>query len=207
MLTLTCGTSWTDIVSYGVLPGAAVLGVVVAYLGLVTWKRQLKGTAEYELARRMLSNTYRLRDAMRGVRQPWILPDEVVTALTDQGVKDTAEEALRNRAVYAERWNRVSAAWRELAVEVTEAEVLWSLPEEELTSGLRKCTGKLYSAVMRFFDPEVQPGAATQTPGLDQRWRATIYAQINDSDPDEFRDELEAAVRQVEKIVRPHLKR
>lgn len=49
-----------------VLMLAAVVGAYVALRGLSTWNRQLKGGAEYELTRRLLKCTYRLRDATQG---------------------------------------------------------------------------------------------------------------------------------------------
>lgn len=51
----------------GALAAAAVAG-----LGLATWREQLKGRTEYDLARRMLKKTYRLREAVRAARSPLI---------------------------------------------------------------------------------------------------------------------------------------
>lgn len=48
----------------------ALVGGGVAIYGLISWKRQLKGKTEYELARRVLRAVYRLRDAIRGIRNP-----------------------------------------------------------------------------------------------------------------------------------------
>ena len=49
---------------------AAVGAVVIGGLGLSTWRRQLKGHAEYELARRVLRALYTARDNLFHVRSP-----------------------------------------------------------------------------------------------------------------------------------------
>jgi hypothetical protein len=45
---------------------AAVAAGIIAIMGYNAWKKQLRGKAEYELARRLLRNVYRVRDAIRG---------------------------------------------------------------------------------------------------------------------------------------------
>jgi len=44
------------------------VGATVAYLGLKTWRRELRGRAEYDLARRILSNAYKVRRAIHTFR-------------------------------------------------------------------------------------------------------------------------------------------
>ena len=54
-IALTCGT---------------IVGIYVAIRGLNTWNRQLRGTSEYDLARRVLRCVYRHRDALISVSVP-----------------------------------------------------------------------------------------------------------------------------------------
>jgi hypothetical protein len=51
-----------------VLIAASSIAAVVALLGLRTWKKQLKGRTDYELARRLLKSAYAVRDALQIVR-------------------------------------------------------------------------------------------------------------------------------------------
>src|SRR5260221_5644218 len=55
---------------------AAVIGSYVALMGLSTWKRQLKGHTDHELARRILVSLYKYRDAINGVRHPMMTNNE-----------------------------------------------------------------------------------------------------------------------------------
>jgi hypothetical protein len=59
-----------------VLMGTAVAAMYVAFKGLGTWNRQLKGGAEYELTRRLLRSTYRMRETMKAVRNPVVFQHE-----------------------------------------------------------------------------------------------------------------------------------
>ena len=50
---------WVEPAKEIILTIAAIIGVVVAFVGLRTWRKQLKGNTEYELARRFLHSVYR----------------------------------------------------------------------------------------------------------------------------------------------------
>jgi hypothetical protein len=49
---------------------AAVGAASIGLLGLATWRKQLKGRTEYELARRLLVAVYRIRNAVSYLRNP-----------------------------------------------------------------------------------------------------------------------------------------
>lgn len=59
---------------------SAIAVAVIAGIGLRTWTKQLKGTAEYELAKRLLQAVYKVRDAMNDVtiRDRRIYPGEII---------------------------------------------------------------------------------------------------------------------------------
>lgn len=86
---------------------AAIVGSYVGVNGLKTWERQLKGNAEYDLARRLLKRTYQWRDAVQQVRNP----------LGIGGAEASIE--------YQKRWDEVRNAKNELHIDLIEAEVIW----------------------------------------------------------------------------------
>lgn len=57
--------------------GAGV-AIYVALRGLSAWRRQLKGNVQYELARRLLTNVYRARDALHAVRALYVPTSETL---------------------------------------------------------------------------------------------------------------------------------
>ena len=66
---MTCIEIFT-IIKDAAVTGAAITGAFVAFKGLGTWRRQLKGLSEYELSRRILVTLFKYRDAINGVRHP-----------------------------------------------------------------------------------------------------------------------------------------
>jgi hypothetical protein len=91
---------------------AAVGGLIVASLGLKTWRKQLKGNTQYELSRRVLRAVFKTRDAMRQVRNPFISAAEFEQASKAAGF--SSEEIQQNLrgvgsvgAVHESRWRFV----------------------------------------------------------------------------------------------------
>jgi hypothetical protein len=85
---------------------AAAVGAAVAVLGLNTWNRQLKGSAEYDFARRILKITYRLRDAMTKVRHPAMWAAEMPQPPPEEAKSMSGEEIFyyRHARAYQARW-------------------------------------------------------------------------------------------------------
>jgi hypothetical protein len=69
-----------------VTASAAVVGVVIAYAGLQTWKAQLKGRAAYDVARATLRGALRVRNAIESVRAPFISVGEMHHAFKETGI-------------------------------------------------------------------------------------------------------------------------
>jgi hypothetical protein len=108
-----------------------------ALKGLSTWRRQLRGNAEYDLARRVLRITYRVRDEIEAARKPMASPGEVKLALKEAGVTldgVSSEESLtiQSWATTARRWNRVHEAVADLRVEMREMQALWGIRRSTL---------------------------------------------------------------------------
>ena len=109
-----------DVVTIVGTLGALTIGV----LGLSTWHRQLRGTSEYDVAKKTVLLTYHVRDAMQALRSPllYLQKEEV-----DAGRSLQAEQR-----VYDERMQMVQEKWAELRTLSLEARVIWG----EKTEGL-----------------------------------------------------------------------
>src|SRR3990170_7831809 len=83
---------------------SAIALTIIAYAGLRTWRSQLKGKTEYELARRVLHRVYGIREAVREVRKPYIGASEEKAAFKDLGLDNLPPVAGHSptslRAVY-----------------------------------------------------------------------------------------------------------
>jgi hypothetical protein len=58
------------------LAGAGVTTAIVAVKGLQSWRRQLRGKSEYDVARDLIKATYRLREVVKVYRSPVLWAEE-----------------------------------------------------------------------------------------------------------------------------------
>jgi len=98
----------------------AIIGVGVAIAGLSTWRKQIKGKTEYDLARRLLKSIYKIRDSIPAVRNPFQLAGEIEAALRESRIEPEGTLNYANtkaiRAVYTMRWNKLRDSVIELNV-------------------------------------------------------------------------------------------
>lgn len=188
---------------------AAVGAATVAALGLATWREQLKGRTQYDLARRMLRKTYRLREAVRAARSPMIFGGEMAVAAQEteegqvemwQGALDEKDDAVA--AVYDRRWKRVAEIKSDLETDAFEAEALWGSEQtDEALKPLRDFHGTLFALmgehVMRLRGGIHAPDA--------ERGRAIRRRFLGGSEEDDLGNELDEAIKSVEEFLRPHL--
>jgi hypothetical protein len=180
----------------------------VAIKGLQTWRHQLKGTVNYELAKRLLKATYRLRDALQSVRNPFIPAAETRVAIkeTHLDIKPTEEgfNAASTAAVYQLRWKPVFEAYQTLEVEAIEAEAVWGPEARAVTTALRKNINSLFVA-LDFYLKDMQSGGPRM---LDQTIRETyerIVFNASAPDDDQYSKDLNSSVTAIEELARPHL--
>lgn len=187
---------------------AAAGGAVVAAMGLATWREQLKGRTQYDLARRMLEKTYRLREAIRSARNPVILGGEFHAAAEEEtdgeethpGATDEYNDAIA--AVYDQRWKHVAEIKSDLEADAFEAEALWGSEEtDEALEPLRDFHGRFFAVmnehVMRLRGGIHAPNA--------ERGREIRRRFLGGGEEDELGDQLDEAIVQIEDFLRPHL--
>ncbi len=188
----------------------SVLGLIIAYCGLQTWRRQLRGNTEYDLARRLLRASFKMRDALRTVRNPFMVASEIADALKEAGVsQEEIEKSGCNLnpdvAVYNTRWKTVAEALSDLKVEALEAEVLWGSAAIDSLKPLYDSVAKLRLALVRLLRqgrrdrPPLKPDEADRIDGI-------IYDTSEGSVDDEFTVEVHAAIERVKALVKPKLK-
>jgi hypothetical protein len=183
----------------------------VALRGLQTWRDQLKGTAEYELAKRLLKAAYQLRDALQSVRNPLIMAAEFSQALKEAQLDlkpgDEDYNAASTTAVYQMRWKPVTEAYRALELEAVEAETLWGSEARAATTTIRTSIGSLYSALnlvlldMKSHVPPVLDNLSRE------KFRQIVYSMTDKPEEDPFLKDLTSAIKVIEDLARPYLTR
>jgi hypothetical protein len=187
---------------------AVGIGAYAALSGLNTWREQLRGKTEYELARRLMRSALDVRDMANSFRHPAIGGGEMLDALRESGIDPAKVDLITDKRatplVYQRRWSRVAKAMSDLHVEILEAEVLWGDSPRECEEGLRRAVHPLWAAMTMRFGRE-RPDSP-QDEGARKREQEQfhiIYA--GSQEPDATAEAITAAVRAFEAVVKPHL--
>ncbi|EKT4469788.1 hypothetical protein [Pseudomonas juntendi] len=191
---------------------ATVVGVALAsYVGLgglSTWKKQLSGTSNHELARRVLVLAYKYRDAVDRVRNPWISPKEMELDNTLENGETSQERRYAGTCIaYDKRFLLVTESRRELDVTLLEAEALWGAEIKELVKPLYDKSWKLYAYIETYM-MSIDPG---QDDAYRQEYAEIVRSQPNirnrkdRADQDTFAIEFNQLLNNVERYLRSKL--
>ena len=128
-----------DIFSIIGTTGAITIGII----GLTTWKRQLKGTNEYELAKKAIFLTYEIERSIQSVRDPmlYLQRDEV----------EAGRSLKEEQRIYDKRMNDLYKKWAELQTIRLETKVIWSNEAENSFNDIQNVIGKLRAAIWLHF--------------------------------------------------------
>jgi hypothetical protein len=137
---------------------AGVTAIVVAVKGLATWKRQLRGNADFDLAKRALHAVFGFRDAIRACRSPFMSGAEMEDALEaeDSGrpervfASDKARHDAGQLTAYQRRWRRVADAQSKVHDLSLEAEALWGPQIPQMLVELAKSSAELHWAIEQY---------------------------------------------------------
>ena len=189
---------------------AGIIGSVVAIKGLTTWRRQLKGQVEYDLARRLLRLTYQYRDAISAVRHPAMWTWEMSTPPEDKlkTMNDKQIYFYGRFKAYEKRWDRVGEIRSLLYPELTEAEVLWEYEIKDSFAALSQLENKLFRRIqhqMELENPDVHKYEKDDIKSLIDKKHDIIYATF--SDDDVYKREFDENVDNIAAKLKNHLRR
>lgn len=180
-------TATKDVVSIVGALGALTIGT----LGLFTWRRQLQGTSEYELAKKALLKAYELQNAIQAVRNPMLY---LKTDKVDAGSRLQAEQQ-----VYDDRMAKVHEKWAELQTVRLEAKVIWGEAAADTFIGLQECIGNLNAGIwLHFWMKGAYAGPAVTVDNSPQRIAENDKIIYHMGDDDDFSQRLSKAVTSVE---------
>jgi len=189
------------------LGGAAVTTAVVAVKGLMGWRRELKGKAEFDAARGLAKATYKLRDTFYACRAPFIgayeFPEGYQGAL---GRPAAEEEAKAWGHVYKNRWAPVGSALQEFDACALEAESIWGPAIRQKTDAIRQCLRELNAAMQASLMDKAAGGEDFRADKDFGRQIRSALSSTGSDDKDDLTRKMQAAVAGVEDLVRPHLR-
>lgn len=210
-MNIDCLTQYISITKDTVLTVAAVVGAYVALKGLSTWNRQLKGGVEYDLTRRILKCAYRLREAIKGVRNPVMWGNEMPPP-PESEASNMSKEQVRHYGLanaYQQRWDKVTEVRTDLQTEMLEAEAIWGRVIYEKFEPIFKLQQELFSSVHAYIsacNPNESEQSRAAYQGIMNKQRDILY-DLTSENPDEFTQDINRAIKEIESFLKPHLRK
>lgn len=163
-------------------------GIIIAGIGLATWKKQIKGTKEFETAYNLHYSILKLRDAIKNVRNPAIWPSENQKALEYSKSKypNKSREDIENNShayVYEMRWEEIKNASTEMESYLLAAEVIWGPEILNLVKPLNKKINELNIYLAQYFQPDMRTKSFMELHNI-------IYDKSNGDEKDAFSKEM-----------------
>ena len=199
---------WPKFISIGkdlIIAGAAITGSIVAAKGLSTWRRQLKGQAEYELSKRILKLTFQYRDTVCGVRNPVMWSYEMPQPPQAEEMDRDQLKYYGTSKAYEVRCDRVTDVRQTRYPELLEAEALWGIELEKLFETLFNLQNILFTNIgyhLSLLDPNTPK---THKASINKLIKEdVIFDTLHEED--NFRKEFSLGVKAIEQFLKPHLK-
>lgn len=187
-------------------------GLWIAYQGLSTWKKQLKGNTEYELSRSIIVSLLKYKSAIDAFRVPAIYSYEIPKLPEETKYEnDDYAEHYRMNVIYQARWDKVSASGIELQVKIFEGETIWGEEFKTLFKGLKKLENELFKAIrehLKLLNPEVSSDIKERirVGSLYQdEFRNPINAYFDDDEEDKFDLDLLKQINEIKDFLKPKL--
>lgn len=191
---------------------ASALGVALAFYvglqGLATWKKQLRGAAHHELARKALIELFKYRESVERARSPFMLAFEMEIALDDEKDLSFREKSyLRKCKGYQSRFEAISAARAPIHATLLESEALWGKELRELFKVLFGLQHDLHMYVENWLmsiDPREDDDYRSVYNDL-VKGKPRIMFERSGEEEDEFKKTFNLAVIKIEHYLRPKL--
>ena len=179
-------------------------GLVIAGFGLATWKKQIKGSKEFEAVHNLHFAMLKLREAIKHVRNPAIWPSEsqrAVKFIKERSPEKSDEELKKNEHafVYEMRWQKITDAYTEAESHLLTAEALWGHEIMDLTKPLNKKVRELNINLNQNFAPEMR------TKDL-MAIHDVIYDKSSETEQDAFSTEVSKSIDAVADYLRGKIK-
>ena len=175
-------------------------GLVIAGMGLATWKKQIHGTKEFETAYNLRYSILKLRDAIKHVRNPMIWPSESNRALKHSKEKYPEKQKeetdkTTNAYVYEMRWEEIVSASTEMESHLLSAEVLWGTEILNLVKPINKKITELNICLKQNFQPEFRTKDFKEI-------RDVMYDISGEEGEDKFTQDVTSAVKEINNYIK-----
>lgn len=196
---------WLSFAKDVVTLGVAVVGVCVACKGLKTWQRQLKGSSQFDVAKRLMLKVYLIRQEIESCRSP--IRYVTFIEYDDEGNAIPASQQ-QYEAIKKDMWDSFSGvgkAFNEIELLLVESDIVLDKKIRELFKPIKKICFKLRVSIREYLNllepKKIQQRAAELTAKRSEELEKIIYAE----DGDEIQTQVDSAVAEIEEFIRPYI--
>ena len=173
---------------------------------LNTWRRQLRGNTEYQLAKSILASVYEVREAIVSVRHPFMLYSREPDHLPQEKLKELSQGEREWHALaqaYQRRWEPVQTAKAKLDANLLEAEVVWGPDIRSKVNPLNGLIVELLIAIQDHLEARKPNGRyKSPHPELTSKLQETLYGV---GEADRFKEQLGEIINAIESELRSHI--
>jgi hypothetical protein len=188
------------------LAAAACVTGYVAIVGLGAWQREIRGRANFDVARQLAKSVYVLRDQVSYCRSPFTAAQEFPSGYQGGLSNPTGKEEGDAWAhVYANRWMSVGKAVQDFDAASLEAEALWGHDVKVQWAELRGCVRELQVDIEMFIRDKYSDGHLFKNTELAKTIESGVWDMK--SDDNELTKRINKAIAGIEAFLRPHLSR
>ncbi|EUB84930.1 hypothetical protein [Pseudomonas sp. GM30] len=186
---------------------AVAAAIVFGWLGLKTWKRQLRGTTNHELSRKLLVAIYTYETTLNAARDIGLSSDELSE---DDASKIASQTGESNRfaftySVYRTRLKSIEASLVPVRAHLLEARALWGAELEGLVAELIKMKDEWWN-VARRYSSAMNPAEDSETRELYAiAWTQNRGVLYESDQNNEFWDRFQQHLSRVEAYLRTKL--
>jgi len=175
--------------------GIVGIGVWIAYQGLTTWKKQIKGQDEYKLAAEIMENAYDLEERLRYARGR-------LYSYTSEEAGNKDKQSNAHYQQHAERINLMLEANNKLRVLKLRADALWGRANTNDLDEVLRLIKQFVSRFEIFYqagwdDPQNRKGDQV----ADDMW-ITLHGSFSKNKPDIFWNNFSDAIEKLEDKMR-----
>ena len=185
---------------------AAIVAACAAWLGLDSWRRELKERADYEVARNLLRATYKLRVEIEKLRSPFISAQEFPPEYDPTG-EDRVKEAYAYHYVYANRFQHVLTATEEFDSQALEAESLWGEQIKPKTDEFRQCVIVLKVAIQSAISDKRSGGKNFERYSDFADETMETLEDYGKNVENKFSRQIKKAITEIESEIRPYIEK
>ncbi|MFN3210481.1 MAG: hypothetical protein ACE369_16040 [Roseovarius sp.] len=197
-----------NVLANTLIAGSAVAGVIIAWNGLHTWKKQLFWQEDTDLAKRALMAVYRYKDSIYSVRHPAMFNVEMQLEVDEQEISGKDERSKGVVKAYANRWAKHTQQRNELDAVILECDAIWGDEFRKLVSPLKALEHELFVYVQLHLDAyhRTDTELAKDYAEILKKRRDILY-DLMDDEKDEFRKDFLNSLSPIEDFLRKKLGR